>query len=86
MKMAFGGTKAWQTAVIASILLMISLIAAAQTMETPQTSTPQQPAYQPKFPGDPRARSQKREHSAIYAQFFGRRRNTRKRMTITPLH
>src|SRR5882724_5527867 len=65
MKMAFGGTKAWQTAVIASILLMISLIAAAQTMETPQTSTPQQPAYQPKFPGDP-ARSESEARALGY--------------------
>lgn len=57
MKMVLSGTKAWQAALIAAILLMITLVAMAQTTETPQASSPQQPAYQPKFPGDP-ARSE----------------------------
>jgi len=70
MKTVLSVAKAWKIAVITSILLMISLLAAAQTAETPQTSapaqqaaetsqtpTPQQPAYKPKFPGDP-ARSE----------------------------
>jgi hypothetical protein len=70
MKTALSAAKAWQITVIAAILLMISLLAAARTAETPQTSAPaqqtaetsqtastQQPAYQPKFPGDP-ARSE----------------------------
>jgi len=59
MKMAFSAAKTWQIAMITSILLMISLIAIAQSPETPQVSTPPpaQPAYQPKFPGDP-ARSE----------------------------
>jgi hypothetical protein len=57
MRTALSSTKAWPIAVIASILLTISLVAVAQTAETPQAATSQQPAYQPKFPGDP-ARSE----------------------------
>jgi hypothetical protein len=70
MKTALSAAKAWQITVIAAVLLMISLLVAAQTAETPQTAAPaqptaetsqtastQQPAYQPKFPGDP-ARSE----------------------------
>jgi len=56
MKTALDATKAWQIAVIASILLMISLFAVAQTTETTPPA-PQSSAYQPKFPGDP-ARSE----------------------------
>jgi len=65
MKTALGRTKVYQTTIIASILLMISLFAAAQTSETPQTPTPQQPAYQPKFPGDP-ARSESEARALGY--------------------
>jgi len=67
MKTALSAVKAWQIAVISAILLNISLLSAAQTAGTPasatpnteasQATTPQQPAYQPKFPGDP-ARSE----------------------------
>jgi len=53
MKTALSGTKAQQIAIIAAILLMISLVSAAQTAETPQATTAAQPAYQPKFAGDP---------------------------------
>ena len=78
MKTALSVAKAWQIAVIASILLMISLLAAAQTTETPQTSAPatpstdasqaaapQLPAYQPKFAGDP-ARSNSEANALGY--------------------
>ncbi|HSS97269.1 MAG TPA: hypothetical protein VLK33_09575 [Terriglobales bacterium] len=65
MKSALSAAKAWQIAVITAVLLTISLIASAQNPEIPQTpgapaqnagasqATPQQPAYQPKFAGDP---------------------------------
>jgi hypothetical protein len=48
--------KVRQVAMVAAILLAISLSVTAQTPETPQTPTAQ-PEYKPKFPGDP-ARSQ----------------------------
>jgi len=66
MKTALSAVKAWKIAVMTAILLTISSLAIAQTAGTPQTSAPatqntaavpQQPAYQPKFPGDP-ARSE----------------------------
>jgi len=70
MKMALSAAKTWKIAAITAILLAISLLAVAQTAGTPQTSVPatqsadasqtsapQRPAYQPKFPGDP-ARSE----------------------------
>src|ERR671926_1644493 len=78
MKTALSAAKAWQIIVIAAILLVISLFAAAQTAETPQTpapatpstnasqaAAPQQPAYQPKFPGDP-ARSNSEANALGY--------------------
>jgi len=70
--MALDTAKAWQIAAIAAILLVISLASSGQTGGSPQppavaqqsapensqTSAPSaQPAYQPKFPGDP-ARSE----------------------------
>ena len=70
MKTALSAAKAWKITGIAGVLLTISLLATAQNAETPQTATPApqsaettqttappQPAYQPKFPGDP-ARSE----------------------------
>ena len=70
MKTALRVAKTWKITVITAIVLILSLPAMAQTAETPQTpapatqnadtsasTSPQQPAYQPKFPGDP-ARSE----------------------------
>ncbi|HEY6185173.1 MAG TPA: hypothetical protein VIW67_23235 [Terriglobales bacterium] len=78
MKTALNAAKGWRIAVIATVLLTISLFAAAQTAETPQTTAPatpstsaspgaapQQPAYQPKFPGDP-ARSNSEANALGY--------------------
>src|SRR5215510_13908682 len=78
METALSAAKAWQIAMIAAILLTISLLAAAQNAETPQTSAPaaqsadatqtaapQQPAYQPKFAGDP-ARSNSEANALGY--------------------
>ena len=65
MKTALSGTKAQQIAIIAAILLMISLVSAAQTAETPQATTAAQPAYQPKFAGDP-ARSESEARALGY--------------------
>ena len=75
MKTALSAVKAWKIAVIAGVLLIISLFAAAQNAETPQTGTPapdaaqtaapRQPAYQPKFPGDP-ARSNSEANALGY--------------------
>ena len=75
MKTALSAAKAWQIAVIAAILLTMSLLAAAQTAETAapaqqpaeasQTASAQTPAYQPKFPGDP-ARSNSEANALGY--------------------
>ena len=71
MKTALSAAKTRKIAVIAAILLVISLLAAAQT---PQTSVPDQQAaatsaqpsaYQPKFPGDP-ARSDSEANALGY--------------------
>src|SRR5215475_10541802 len=76
MKTALSAAKAWKIAVIAGVLLTISLLVAAQNAETPatpapqsadasQTAAPQQPAYQPKFAGDP-ARSNSEANALGY--------------------
>ena len=75
MKTALSAVKSWQIAVIAAVLLTISLLAAAQTLETAapaqqpveasKTASGQTPAYQPKFPGDP-ARSNSEANALGY--------------------
>src|SRR5436190_24327256 len=75
MKTVVSVAKAWQSAVISMILLVIPLFAAAQGAESPQrsvppaqnsqASTPQSSVYQPKFPGDP-ARSESEANALGY--------------------